>query len=139
MNQSANPSAPDLDRVAVVLSGLCLLHCLALPVVIVSLPFVAQFAETHWHTPMLLFAVPISTLAIVIGYRRHGNRQIVAAGALGLGLLIVGATIAHAHYGAMADRLLTVSGSLLLAAVHWKNSRQLRLHPRDVDAALAKT
>lgn len=139
MNQPANNSVPDLDRVAVVLSGLCLLHCLALPIVIVSLPFVAQFAETHWHTPMLLIAVPVSTVAIVIGYRRHGNRLIVAAGALGLGLLIFGATIAHAHYGVVADRVLTVGGSLLLATVHWQNSRRLRLHPRDADVALAKT
>jgi uncharacterized membrane protein len=123
-----NP-APDLDRVAVVLSGLCLLHCLALPLVIVALPFIAELAETHWHTPMLLIAVPVSTIAIVIGYRRHGNRLIVAAGALGLALLIIGATVAHAHYGATVDRTLTIAGSLLLAAVHWQNSRQLRQSP----------
>ena len=65
--------------------------------------------------------------------------KIVAAGALGLGLLIIGATIAHAHYGALADLLLTVSGSLLLAAVHWQNSRRLRPHPRHADVALAET
>lgn len=121
---SAN--SPDLDRVAVVLSGLCLVHCLALPVVLAALPLLSGFAETHWHLPMLAIALPISFAAIVIGYRRHGNRGIVAGAVAGLLLLIAGATLGHALLGQTADRVLTVTGSLVLAAVHWQNSVRLR-------------
>jgi len=128
----------DLDRIAVVLSGLCLLHCLALPLFIALMPFVAEFAESHWHTPMLAIALPVSATAIVIGYRRHGNRALVATGVIGLILLLVGATVAHNQLGPIADRVFTVSGSLLLAAVHWQNSRLLRSSSPRVDAALAK-
>ncbi|ANO51991.1 MerC domain-containing protein [Woeseia oceani] len=140
MPQSAQPQSrpADLDRIAVVLSGLCLLHCLALPLFIALLPVVAEFAESHWHTPMLAIALPVSATAIVIGYRRHGNRALVAAGVMGLILLVTGATVAHNQLGAMADRVFTVVGSLLLAAVHWQNSRLLRSTPARVDVALAK-
>lgn len=118
--------SPDLDRVAVVLSGLCLVHCLALPLVLAALPFVSGFAETHWHLPMLAIALPVSFAAIVIGYRRHGNRAIVAGAAAGISLLVAGATLGHAVLGDTADRVLTVAGSLVLAAVHWQNSMRLR-------------
>ncbi|MGB5245437.1 MAG: MerC domain-containing protein [Woeseia sp.] len=117
---------PDIDRLAMLMSALCVVHCLALPFVLVALPFMAQFAETHWHLPMLLFAVPVSVTAIVIGYRRHGNSGLVWGVAAGLAMLIGGATIGHDYFGAMADRSLTISGSLVLAYMHWQNSRLLR-------------
>lgn len=116
----------DLDRIAMLLSGLCLLHCLALPLLFIALPFAGGLADSHWHGPLLVVALPVSIAAIVIGYRRHGNRGIVAGVALGLALLVAGATVGHAHLGETADRLLTVSGSLILAAMHWQNSVRLR-------------
>lgn len=130
MSQSAENHKPDLDRVAVVLSGLCIVHCLALPVLLVAVPVIAEFASTHWHLPMLLFAVPVSVIAIVMGYQRHGNLAIVGWAALGLLLLITGGTLAHHYLGPAVDRSLTVAGSLVLAAVHWQNSRQMRTHKR---------
>ncbi|MCB1845533.1 MAG: MerC family mercury resistance protein, partial [Halioglobus sp.] len=44
MAQTTAPSTgrADIDRVAVALSALCLLHCLALPLVIAMMPFVAE-------------------------------------------------------------------------------------------------
>lgn len=123
---SDSSPAPGLDRVAVVLSGLCLVHCLALPVAMAALPFMSGLADSHWHLPMLGIALPISIVAIVIGYRRHGNRGIVAGAVLGIGLLAAGATVGHAVLGPLADRVLTVTGSLVLAAVHWMNGLRLK-------------
>lgn len=126
MPRSANASAATLDRVAIALSALCLVHCLALPLVLVALPLLAQFADSHWHTPMLLIAVPVSMSAIVIGYRRHGNLPLLGAGVAALTLLIFAATFAHAYLGAAIDRSLTIVASLLLAWVHWQNGRTLQ-------------
>lgn len=141
MTQTTTPesSTHDLDRIAVVLSALCLLHCLALPLFIAMLPLVAEFAESHWHLPMLAIALPVSATAIVIGYRQNGNRVRVATAAAGMLLLLAGATLAHGYLGSMADRLFTVAGSLILAAVHWQNSRQLRGHPVHADVAMAES
>ncbi len=126
MTQPTSSQSPDLDRLAMVLSFLCIVHCLALPVLLVAMPLLAQFADSHWHTPMLAIALPVSAIAIVIGYRRHGNLRLVAAVTVGLALLVGGATFGHTYLGVVADRSMTVAGSLILAYAHWQNSRLVR-------------
>jgi len=126
MTQPSSSPAPDIDRFAIVLSALCIVHCLALPLVLVAMPFLAGLADSHWHTPMLAVALPVSMVAIVIGYRRHGNLMLVAGVVTGLALLVAGATVGHQYLGPVADRSMTVAGSLILAYMHWQNSRLLR-------------
>jgi len=123
MNHDTQKSPAWLDSMAVAMSTLCLVHCLILPFIVVGVPLLAQFAETHLHYQLLVVVVPLSVVALGIGYRRHRNGRIVAGGVLGLLLLIIGATVAHAQLGLVADRLFTIAGSLTLATAHWKNSR----------------
>ena len=125
-NSSGQSSA--LDQAAVALSGLCLLHCLLLPFVIAMLPFLSQFSDDHFHVEMLVVVIPVSVVALYLGYRSHGQAGIVAWGLLGLSLLTVGATLAHAIYGLMADRTLTVAGSIILAITHFRNFRFSKAH-----------
>ena len=128
MNQTPAKSTDWLDGAAVGLSGLCLLHCLALPFFAGALPLLMPFTESHLHAQMLYFAIPLSIVAIGIGYTRHRNSLVVLAACAGLGLLIVGATVAHGSLGIVADRLFTVSGSLILAAAHLWNGLLSRRH-----------
>ena len=121
-NRSQNEPGT-LDQVAVALSGLCLLHCLLLPAAIVALPFLGQFSESHLHVQMLIVVLPISIIALALGYRRHGDRRIVAGGVIGLLLLVIGGTVAHSLYGVIADQTLTMVGSVVLAFTHYWNSR----------------
>jgi hypothetical protein len=102
-------------------------HCLALPFIVVGVPFLAQYAETHLHYQVLVLVIPLSVLALAIGYRRHRNARIVAGGALGMLLLVVGATVAHTQLGLAADRVFTIAGSLLLATAHFFNSYRKKL------------
>ena len=111
---------------AVVLSALCLLHCLALPLLVAGLPLLAQFSEGHLHAQMLVVVVPLSVVALALGYRRHNSLRIVAAGAVGMALLAVGATVAHSYWGLAADRTFSVAGALTLAAAHYFNSIRAR-------------
>ena len=126
MEQSTGKSSSWLDGFAVALSALCLLHCLALPLVVAGLPFLAQFAESHLHAQVLIFVLPLSVVALGLGYRHHRDPRIVLAGAAGMLLLIAGATVAHARFGVTADRVFTVSGSLTLAAAHYFNAYRSR-------------
>src|SRR5210317_1538295 len=121
MNQTPANSTDWLDGAAVGLSGLCLLHCLTLPFFVGALPMLMPFTDSHLHAQMLYFAVPLSAVAIGIGYARQRNPLVVLAAFAGLGLLVVGATVAHGSLGIVADRLFTVSGSLILAAAHLWN------------------
>lgn len=115
-----------LDKVAVGLSGLCLLHCLLLPFVVAVLPFLGQFGNDHFHAELLLFVVPVSVIALGVGYRRHHRAAVLVFGAIGLLILAVGGTYVHDTYGEMADRAMTVTGSIVLAFTHFKNFRLAR-------------
>lgn len=126
MDNSALKPGRILDRTAVALSGLCLLHCLALPFVIALLPFAMELGDGHWHAQMLLIVVPVSVVAFALGFRRHGSGQVIAPGALGLLLLIMGGTVIHARFGLAADRAFTVAGALILAVAHFQNNRLTR-------------
>lgn len=131
MDNSAPPRGTMLDRTAVALSGICLLHCLALPFLVVLLPLATELPATHWHAELLVIVLPVSIVAFAMGYRRHGSLRIMAAGTFGLLLLVLGGTIVHAHYGVAEDRALTVAGSLILAVAHFYNARLGRhLRPR---------
>jgi MerC mercury resistance protein len=112
-----------LDKVAVALSGLCLVHCLALPFAVALLPFLGQFSDDHLHVELLFFVIPVSVIALLSGYRRHGQAGVIVFGALGLFVLTIGGTIVHDQYGLTADRLMTVAGSFVLAFTHYRNFR----------------
>jgi hypothetical protein len=112
-----------LDRLAITLSGVCLLHCLLLPFIIVALPLLVQFNGKHFHLQMLVAVIPVSLIAFAIAYPRHGNKTIIAWGLVGIAIMFVGGTIAHANYGAVADTTLTIAGSVILATSHFFNNR----------------
>ena len=116
-----------LDGAAVTLSALCLVHCLALPLVVAGLPFLTQFSEGHLHAQVLVVVLPLSLFALGIGFRRHRDARIVALGILGMALLVIGATVAHDRLGVTADRAFTITGSLTLAIAHFFNSYRRKL------------
>jgi len=115
-----------LDGTAVGLSALCLIHCLALPLMVAGLPFLAQFSEGHLHAQMLVIVLPLSTIALGLGFRHHRNMQIVLAGIFGMVVLTIGATVAHSQLGLAADRAFTIIGALVLAGAHYYNSVRTR-------------
>lgn len=127
MDNSQSSNNTLLDRTAVALSGLCLLHCLALPFVVALLPLAGQINGNHFHLQMLLVVVPVSVIALALGFRRHGSVAVVTGGVAGLLMLFAGATVVHDQLGLLADRTATVIAALTLAVAHFYNSR-LSLH-----------
>ena len=128
MNQAPAKSTDWLDGAAVGLSGLCLAHCLALPFVAGVLPVMMPLVEGHLHAQMLMLVLPLSLIAIGIGVARHRNLRVAWAAAIGLILLIAGATVAHNELGIVADRTFTVCGAIILAAAHLYNGLLSRRH-----------
>ena len=123
MTPPKNPTTNSLDRVAVFLSGLCLLHCLASPFAILLGPLMSGWLshnETHVHWVLLLMAIPISALALWRGYQRHASSLTLAMGGSGLALMFVAVT--H-WFGAHMEVALTVAGVTLLLIAHIRNMR----------------
>lgn len=110
-----------LDASAVGLSGLCLLHCLALPVAVAFLPFTGAWAEAEWvHLLFLGVAVPVSITALA---RSGGWRswQVGGLALVGLVLLAGGALLVS---DPRAEVGLTGAGGLALASAHLLNWRR---------------
>ncbi len=126
MDDNFSDQSSLLDNAAVALSGICLLHCLTLPILIAVLPFLGHFGAGHFHVQMLLIVLPVSTIAFMLGFRRHHVKSIFAWGIVGMLLLAFGATIVHSSYGIVADRTVTACAALILAFAHYFNNRYSR-------------
>ena len=113
-----------LDRLAVALSGLCLVHCLALSLATVAAPalFGLGFDGGWTHVAMLLLVIPLSAVALPRGYREHGRNAVLWFGGTGLTLLVLGATVGHHVYGPAADTALTMTGAVILGLAHVMNA-----------------
>lgn len=110
------------DGLAVGASVLCLIHCLALPILIAALPALAARLDLGegFHLTVLAFALPVSAVALGEGWRRHHGLTPLFFGAAGLVLLAAG--IAFEDWVAV-ETGVTVAGSLLLAGAHVANWR----------------
>lgn len=115
--------AKTLDLSAIGLSALCLLHCLALPVLAVGLPLLGTWARAEWvHVAFVSLAAPIALLSLMDwSTMRPSSWRLVAMGATGLGLMLAGAVEFPA---ASWERPMTVAGGLLLATAHIFNWRK---------------
>ena len=109
-----------LDRVGVLLSGLCALHCLAGLFLVAGLGLgggVLLAPEIHRIGLALAIAVGSATLAM--GVARHGDPVPLQVGAAGIGLMGLALFVGHGS----AEAVLTIFGVGLLAWAHLRNLR----------------
>ena len=78
------------DKLSICLSICCILHCIALPVVILMLPSVASLWITNEkvHVILVLIAIPISLFAMIKSLRVHNNYKCISLAVVGLFLLV---------------------------------------------------
>lgn len=133
---SAQPANARLDLYAAGLSTLCLLHCLALPLLVTLMPLAALAAESELlHQILAAAAVPVSLRVVWKSLSVDGNRPFIGAALIGLGLLLLAAFVeAVSAY----EEPITVTGGVLLCSAHlwhWMQQRGKRsLHGVLVEA-----
>ena len=120
--------ATALDVSAVALSTLCVIHCLALPVLVVLLPLTAVWFEYEWiHRLFVLSALLVSGCAVYASLRAREGYVFSAFVLLGLVLLTAGAFIESMSH---LETPITVTGAMVLAAAHIGRWAQRRRHLR---------
>ena len=120
MNQPFSSFRMRLDRAGIVLSGLCLIHCLASIAVISALGIGGQwFLSPAIHRWGLAAAVVIAGVTIGWGAVRHRRRApfVVAM----TGLTFMGGALAAPH--GVEEAVLTVIGVALVSTGHFVNLR----------------
>lgn len=112
-----------LDRLGVVASCLCAVHC-ALGAVFVGVSGVAGslFRDERLELIFLLCAVGLAVASVATGYRQHRSRTVVLFAMAGLSLLGVSRGIDGARFVEAAS---SVVGACLLIVGHSLNARLL--------------
>lgn len=113
-----------LDKFAILLSGVCLLHCLLTPVLVTLLPIFSTFVffdDSMFHDLMLWLVLPTSVVALFLGCRKHKRLSIALTGALGIAILIGVAFMGHELFGIHGEKLATSAGGIVLAFSHFLN------------------
>jgi hypothetical protein len=116
------------DRIAILLSTVCIVHCLAVPVIVAVLPIAAITLadDAHFHALMLWLVVPTSAVGFTLGYRVHKRWEIVGFGAASAAVLAAAAILGHAYWAESLELTVSVAASLALAGAHWMNFREVR-------------
>ncbi len=110
-----------LDRVGMLLSGLCALHCVAGLLLVAGLGLGGEYIlAPAIHRVGLALAIGVGSITLVLGVARHGDPLPLQVGAAGIALMAVALFTGHG----MAEALFTIAGVGLLAWAHLRNLRQ---------------
>lgn len=108
-----------LDRVAVALSGLCVVHCVATAVLLAVLSAAGGLLGSPViHEVGLTLAMILGGIALGRGIVEHGFMMPSAVGGLGLGVMAGALTLPHDGL----EPVYTVIGVLILALGHRLNA-----------------
>lgn len=111
-------STDRLDRIAIGLSGLCLVHCLGTTVVLAVLASAGGLLGAPIiHEVGLSLAMLLGALSLGKGIFEHGYTMPSAVGGLGLGVMAGALTLPHDG----TEALYTVIGVAILALGHRLN------------------
>jgi hypothetical protein len=108
-----------LDRLAMALSGLCIVHCLATAVILALLSAAGGwFGSPIIHEVGLTLAMILGAIALGRGYREHQHLLPLTIGACGLVIMAYALSLREAGN----EPLFTVIGVSILALGHRLNA-----------------
>lgn len=114
------------------LSGLCVVHCLMMPVVLAALPLWSASETLHdWLHPLFLIGVvPTSVVALVSTRGKPQSKSVRVLLGMGLFVIALATTIGHEAVNPLVETAFILLGSSLLIIGHWRNERicQRRAH-----------
>lgn len=117
MHQHSVPTTR-LDRIAMGISGLCVIHCIATAVLIGLLASASGFlGRPIIHEVGLSLAMMIGAFALGRGFLEHGFMLPAAVGAMGLGVMAGALSLPEGGH----EPAYTVAGVLIVALGHRLN------------------
>lgn len=118
-----------VDSLAILLSGVCVVHCMALPLLIVLLPVLGNvFCDERFHVGMLCLLLPLASYSLFSGYGKHKKSSPLCLGLPGAALIAVGAFSSTLFRSEAYETWITIAGSILLISAHYVNLRTALQH-----------
>jgi hypothetical protein len=107
-----------LDRMAIALSGLCLVHCLGTTIFLAMVATAGGAIGAEWvHEVGIVLAMIMGAVALGRGIFEHGYMLPSAVGGLGLGVMAGAVTLPHGP----SEAIYTMMGVVILALGHRLN------------------
>lgn len=110
-----------LDLVGGALSLLCIVHCVALPIIAVALPFIMEEPFEAWLGVVL---VAVASGAVLLGTLTHRQWWPVAPFIVGLALFFASHAAVDEHSAVGIS--FAILGSAFILVAHWLNFRASR-------------
>ena len=112
----------NIDRLAIGLSGLCVVHCIASAVIVTVLASVGgALLNPLFHEIGLTLAMALGAFALGRGVIQHGYALPAWVGSLGLGVMAGALTLPHDGSG--GETIYSIIGVLIVALGHDLNRR----------------
>ena len=97
-------SEKKVDRLGVMLSAFCAVHCMATPFVFLLLPaFGSTWAHPATHWIAAAFVIPIAIVMVKRGFKRHGRKWVLITASAGILLILAGAAAPHVQKAMAAN------------------------------------
>ena len=95
------------DKLSICLSLCCILHCIALPAIILMIPSFASLwiNNENVHVILVLFAVPISLFAMAKSLRIHHNYKCIRLAIIGLSFLVIAIFMHDINFGSESSHI----------------------------------
>lgn len=115
-----------LDKMGVVLSCLCMVHCFLTPIIVALYP---AFAHGHeFHAGMAIALLLLAAFAFYRGYQVHSRQKVLKFGLAGLFFIFLGLfspMVLEDTYHLLGS-VMTIVGSVFLVTAHFWNIRFAR-------------
>lgn len=108
------------DRIGIIISSVCLVHCLLVPFILMLFPFVESKYD-HFHELLTIFVVVPAFLAFIPGYKKHRNINVLYLAVTGLIFIMSAAFLEDIYFSHNAARIVTILGSLFMILAHARN------------------
>lgn len=116
------------DNLAIGLSILCVMQCLAVPSILVLLPSVVAYhlQNEAFHFWMIVVVLPVSVFALTLGCKQHNRYHVMIFGVIGLVLLVSAIVAGEVFFGENGEKILTILGAGFVTVGHLMNFRLCR-------------
>jgi uncharacterized membrane protein YfcA len=123
MNNHRQALSLDADRLGIIASSLCFVHCILTPVVLSLSAVWAHYlpSEERFHRVLAVMVAAIGCFAIVTGYRKHRHRRVLFLMSAGLAFIFAGAYLGDRLPSHIAEIAVTLTGSTLMITSHLIN------------------
>jgi MerC mercury resistance protein len=108
-----------LDRIAIGISGLCLVHCVTTTILLTVISSAGGLLNPAIHEIGLTLAIGVGAFALVKGVMSHGYMAPAVVGAFGLGIMAGALSLPHGDF----EIFWTLVGVSLVALGHDLNRR----------------